>query len=294
VQLFLKIFPQDLLDYLVQLLGSDRQDQLRDFVDDVERVRQGETLPVVQLSHKAVDTEAILSKQRPPPPPAITVAPKTMKSIQPKKVPPSKSVNKPKLNSGRQQLANSNVPNKSNTKKGTGIVQPQSQISDKIQPPKQQQQQEKETNQNHEKKRPSQGTATIVCGCFGTTHQALTNCLHCGRISCEREGYDYCPFCNYMIEKDRSSNTTNYLIYDNNNTTTTNKNEAWEQKERLLQYDREFVQRTIILDDQADYYNQATSNWLTESEEKKAQQLEQIRYNDIQTRGKMKLHLSDV
>jgi hypothetical protein len=52
---------------------------------------------------------------------------------------------------------------------------------------------------------PPQGTASVVCGCFGTRHAALTNCLQCGRISCEREGYDFCPFCGFLVEEPNSS-----------------------------------------------------------------------------------------
>ncbi len=51
-----------------------------------------------------------------------------------------------------------------------------------------------------EKSRPTRGKATTVCGCFGIVHKPLTNCLYCGRISCSKEGYDFCPFCGYMVE----------------------------------------------------------------------------------------------
>lgn len=51
------------------------------------------------------------------------------------------------------------------------------------------------------KSHPSMGTASTVCGCFGSVHKPLTNCLYCGRISCEREGYDYCPFCGLLVEQ---------------------------------------------------------------------------------------------
>lgn len=52
-----------------------------------------------------------------------------------------------------------------------------------------------------EKSRPTRGKAKKVCGCFGTFHTPLTNCLYCGRISCSEEGYDHCPFCGYMVEE---------------------------------------------------------------------------------------------
>ena len=49
--------------------------------------------------------------------------------------------------------------------------------------------------------RPQKGTPSIFCGCFETVHKALTNCLHCGRISCEKEGFNYCPFCHNLVEE---------------------------------------------------------------------------------------------
>merc|ERR1711976_485759 len=48
--------------------------------------------------------------------------------------------------------------------------------------------------------KPKTGKAKVVCGCFGNVHEALTNCIHCGRISCEKEGYYYCPYCSHLIE----------------------------------------------------------------------------------------------
>jgi hypothetical protein len=52
-----------------------------------------------------------------------------------------------------------------------------------------------------EKSRPLRGKAKVACGCFGTKHKSLTNCLYCGRISCLAEGYDFCPFCGLMVEE---------------------------------------------------------------------------------------------
>ena len=50
------------------------------------------------------------------------------------------------------------------------------------------------------KKKPPKGKAPFTCGCFGTRHAALANCLFCGRIACKNEGYNFCPFCGYLIE----------------------------------------------------------------------------------------------
>jgi hypothetical protein len=37
------------------------------------------------------------------------------------------------------------------------------------------------------------------CGCFGTEHAVINNCIQCGRIICAREGERPCPFCGELI-----------------------------------------------------------------------------------------------
>lgn len=44
------------------------------------------------------------------------------------------------------------------------------------------------------------GTPKVECGCFGNKHKALANCLHCGRVSCIKEGYDFCPYCEFLVQ----------------------------------------------------------------------------------------------
>ena len=84
--------------------------------------------------------------------------------------------------------------------------------------------------------KPIKGKANKICGCYGNKHKPLTNCLHCGRISCEAEGFDFCPFCHNLIEDFRKEKAdTSALLH----------------KERLLQFDRTSAARTNILDDQA-------------------------------------------
>ena len=69
----------------------------------------------------------------------------------------------------------------------------------------------------------------------------------------------------------------------------TTKDVAWQHKERLLRYDRESAQRTIILDDQADYYS--TTAWLTEEEQDEAARQEQERQDRVHKRQHVKLSL---
>ena len=271
---------------MVQLLGSDRHEDLRNFVDDVDRIRAGETLKTV---------ESVVPSNSSMKPIEQNVSTNSA-NVPSKKAPPaSKNNSNSKANgmvTGKQQKSYASiVPTISNVQKN--VQKPkkteQARKSDqKISNETAKVVKEERQHQRQQEVLPLQGKAKVVCGCFGTMHKALNNCLHCGRISCEREGYDYCPFCSYMVYEHRSN-----VISQSTASATISTNEAWEQKERLLQYDREFAQRTIILDDQADYYNRTTSNWLNEQEQQEAQQLEQERTNAIQTRPRpiMKLDL---
>lgn len=145
------------------------------------------------------------------------------------------------------------------------------------------------------KSHPPKGKASVVCGCFGSLHKPLTNCLYCGRISCELEGYDYCPFCGILVEQ-LKGNGEGYVVFldccslldafaHSLFALEYTRSEAWEHKERLLRFDRDFARRTVVLDDQADFF---TTNWLTEeekiaAEEKQAHQKEKLRTREKQT-----------
>jgi hypothetical protein len=67
---------------------------------------------------------------------------------------------------------------------------------------------------------------------------------------------------------------------------------ATEHKERLLRFDRDFARRTIVLDDQADYFSNQTSTWLTQEEQADAEQKEADRQNELHTRKKQTLNIA--
>ena len=252
-------------------------------MDDVERVRVGETLRSVKPAPTA--TREVT--------PVEDVATKKAATTSPKK-PPQASKNNVNMKASGDVITEKRLPSQ---KSYASVVPKKSNVNGGKQRQNQKPTGTSDPKPNHPPLKaveqqqqviPLQGTAKVVCGCFGTQHKALNNCLRCGRISCEREGYDYCPFCRYMVPEHRSSSM---MAVGATSHVTTNDMEAWEQKERLLQYDREFAQRTIILDDQADYYNRATSNWLNESEQRQAQEQEQERTATLQTRPKPKMIL---
>jgi hypothetical protein len=67
--------------------------------------------------------------------------------------------------------------------------------------------------------------------------------------------------------------------------------EAWARKERLLQYDGESAERTVVLDDQADHFNSQDSAWLTEEERADAKERSDARSDAMNHRGKVQLNI---
>lgn len=68
------------------------------------------------------------------------------------------------------------------------------------------------------------------------------------------------------------------------------KRQADAQKEKLLEYDRNSVKRTQVIDDQADYFS--TENpWLSE-DEKQSMKTKQQEYLDAKNRMKKKVNIT--
>lgn len=201
---------QDLLEYLSQLLG-DLKPEVLDFAENVGRFKRGEPLSISiddkgpkipeQLPNSGANSaisqsNAAMDKKPVPPPPQSSKAKalqdrqtqKQGKSRVPppkKKQPPPSSLAKNVKNSNNNNSKSHTSASKGGTQKQGGTIQ--NVATSKAPPAK--------------PSRPSKGTAKTVCGCYGTMHKALTNCLSCGRISCAKEGYDYCPFCGCLVEE---------------------------------------------------------------------------------------------
>lgn len=114
------------------------------------------------------------------------------------------------------------------------------------------------------------------CGCYGTLHECLTNCLGCGRISCVNEGYGSCFFCGRNV-KERSESPID--------------TSAMENQQQWLRRDKEFTKRTVVLDDQVDNYGIATSNWVDNEERVKARIAEDKRRKDMHEKKVLKLNI---
>mmetsp|Transcript_1136 Transcript_1136/g.1847 ORF Transcript_1136/g.1847 Transcript_1136/m.1847 type:complete len:315 (-) Transcript_1136:50-994(-) len=278
---------EDLLDYLSQLLGQDGEN-VKSFVDNVGKYQRGETLS----NSSSLQSETATKK------PVVAEEPRQQQDHYMERLQGNRG--KQQQGRGNKQQAAKKPPSKAPTTVAKKIAAVQANNSAKQPPavtkknspaaaaaPKQSEEAQKivvaapKRAPPPKKSHPKKGTASYVCGCFGTVHKPLSNCLYCGRVSCLKEGFDFCPFCELMVEK-----------VDVKPPKEGAKNKAWLHKERLLRFDRDFAQRTVVLDDQEDYYANTTSNWLTEDEKLDAKDQEEVRRKDMHERKRQTLSLN--
>mmetsp|Transcript_8464 Transcript_8464/g.16188 ORF Transcript_8464/g.16188 Transcript_8464/m.16188 type:complete len:286 (+) Transcript_8464:45-902(+) len=248
---------EDLLDYLSQLLGSTNE-KVQLFVDNVNAFQKGGSLTVSKPLPAAVEV---------PTPSHDVVVAAAKKNVHQKAVaaevekPPPPKVTEKQTNAPTETEKDATRAPAPTFQKETN---PQDLPKNKEpKPPK--------------KSKPQKGKASFVCGCFGTKHKPLANCLVCGRIACEREGYDFCPFCGILVERPPEG--------------VSRTDPPWLHKERLLRFDRESTQRMVVIDDQSDYAATNQMAWLTQEETKEAEERQAEQEHKLRQRPKMQLNL---
>ena len=123
------------------------------------------------------------------------------------------------------------------------------------------------------------GKPETVCGCFGTFHKPLTNCLYCGRIACVNEGHGFCPYCNRALIDPNALHT----IFG---TINIELEEAIQHKNKILSFEIDSAKRTEVYDDEKDYFSNKTSAWLTKEEKFDSEQREELRRKELHQRKK--------
>ena len=143
---------QDLSDYLSQLLGSNN-DNIRTFVDHIVAFQQGEQVEPT--------TTTMLAATKPAATPKPTAAPTTT----PKKDPPG----------NQTKSATETAPSTTSSSKPAPVAAKPPPLPTKEDPP----QPTKPVVQDEPPKKsvPKKGKAHYVCGCYGTRHKPLANCL---------------------------------------------------------------------------------------------------------------------
>jgi len=265
----------DLLDYLSQLLGSESE-QVKALVQSISAFQQGETIdvPTAQQSDQ-------VSTEEKGPLPTAAAKPNIAASKQAKasnKNPPDKEKKSSTVNA-RKTAPQTQAP-MAQHKQPSGKIEPHKKKNptpvEVSSVEKQRDASVSNGSQPVPKSKPPRGKAKFTCGCFGTFHKPLANCLFCGRVACEKEGYSYCPFCGYLIERPPPSGT-----------------KADKHKQRLLRFDREYAQRTVVLDDQADFFveTEQSLNWMDSEERQQKVEEQQEQLRQTQLRPKMRLEI---
>nr|XP_043636199.1 activating signal cointegrator 1 [Erigeron canadensis] len=114
------------------------------------------------------------------------------------------------------------------------------------------------------------------CSCEARRHRLVSNCLSCGKIVCEQEGEGPCSFCGALVLREGST----YAGLEEEAGPVSDADAAAEAyAKRLVDYDRNSAARTIVIDDQSDYYEIEGNSWLSTEEkellEKRKEELEE-------------------
>jgi len=102
------------------------------------------------------------------------------------------------------------------------------------------------------------------CFCYGSRHPLVGNCLNCGRVMCLQEGEEYCIECGEkLITQEKYKKN---IVYDNDAKT------AFNHKEKLLEFQKQFYKKLEIIDDFNDWYEVSNNTWLPLEEREKARE----------------------
>ncbi|XP_062405736.1 activating signal cointegrator 1 [Sardina pilchardus] len=145
-----------------------------------------------------------------------------------------------------------------------------------------------------------------ACECLAQKHSLINNCMTCGRIVCEQEGSGPCLFCGTLVctreEQEilqRDSNKSqklrkklmgdrvapsedmDYLPHQEAKIKAALE-KAIQHKDKLLEFDKNSVRRTQVLDDESDYFATDSNQWLSPNERatlrKREEELREIKH----------------
>ncbi|XP_032417404.1 activating signal cointegrator 1 isoform X2 [Xiphophorus hellerii] len=134
-----------------------------------------------------------------------------------------------------------------------------------------------------------------ACECLAQKHALINNCLSCGRIVCDQEGSGPCLFCGSLVctkeeqeilqrDSNKSQKLRKKLMGDAGErellphqeaTLKAGLEKAVQHKDKLLEFDRNSVRRTQVLDDESDYFAAESNQWLSPNEREKMRKMEE-------------------
>lgn len=133
-----------------------------------------------------------------------------------------------------------------------------------------------------------------ACECLAQKHKLINNCISCGRIVCEQEGSGPCLFCGSLVctneeqeilqrDSNKSQKLRKKLMGDGERDYLPHQEakmkagleKAVQHKDKLLEFDRNSVRRTQVLDDESDYFASDSNQWLSPGEREKLRRKEE-------------------
>ena len=120
-----------------------------------------------------------------------------------------------------------------------------------------------------------------ICECMATVHDLVANCMGCGKIICQFEGDEACPFCGLALgQMDKQEHEYNnqqghyeqqgYYEQQGDSNAASELDKAMSRKERLLDYDRHHAARSKIIDQASDFDSSQLYNKWKSPEERAA------------------------
>lgn len=151
------------------------------------------------------------------------------------------------------------------------------------------------------KKEPSGQTHSqayrIPCNCQAREHPLVNNCIRCGKIVCAQEGPGACLFCGSPVLSKNATPEEIQRVQDSVRDNKMNAREreglqkAEEHKNKLLEYERNSTKRTLVYDDQVDYFD--LNKWTTPQEKEEIQRrLEQLKRQQEDARKKITIDIA--
>ncbi|KAI4879581.1 hypothetical protein NFI96_026535 [Prochilodus magdalenae] len=145
------------------------------------------------------------------------------------------------------------------------------------------------------------------CDCLAQKHKLVNNCMTCGRIVCEQEGSGPCFFCDSLVctkeeqeilqrDSNKSQKLRKKLMGDRIGSEGSDRDflphqearikagleKAVQHKDKLLEFDKNSVRRTQVLDDESDYFSTDSNQWLSPAERqvlrKRDEELRELRH----------------
>ncbi|GJP34498.1 hypothetical protein CLOM_g18939 [Closterium sp. NIES-68] len=129
------------------------------------------------------------------------------------------------------------------------------------------------------------------CDCQAAIHHLVNNCLGCGKIVCEQEGEGPCKFCGVLVLKgsDREAAAAAAALGAAGEGLSEAEAKALAFRDRLVEYNRTSAQRTVVIDDQSDYFKSNGADgdgdaWLTKEEREILKRREEEREREEEER----------